>query len=221
MCRTQQANADNLTSDWEVSCESDPFANCLFKSWQATRLSVTASIHLRVSDGEKGRTRRDKETEREEADEKRDVRGSPVKSKWEIGVLWQLARFTFSFETNSDHRGSNFRNSSGEWLNEYWCFHHFGFNYMSHSAQSSFYSANLDWDPSRLSPIFHFPPLLLSSLHPISPFVEKKRKEKNLHVCDFLALQRMKPSFILIIAAQWIHAILATLFSISPNLHTA
>lgn len=117
--------------------------------------------------------------------------------------------------------GSNFRNSSGEWVNEYWCFHHFGFNYMSHSAQSSFYSANLDWDPSRLSPIFHFPPLLLSSLHPINPFVEKKRKEKNLHVCDFLALQRMKPSFILIIAAQWIHAILATLFSISPNLHTA
>lgn len=40
---------------------------------------------------------------------------------------------------------------------------------------SSLYSANLDWDPSRLSPIFHFPPLL-SSLHPISPFVEKKGK---------------------------------------------
>lgn len=86
--------------------------------------------------------------------------------------------FTFSFETSSDHHGSNFRNSSGKWLNEYWCFHHFGFNYMSHSAQSSFYSANLDWDPSRLSPIFHFPPLL-SSLHPISPFVEKKKGKKK------------------------------------------
>lgn len=50
---------------------------------------------------------------------------------------------------------------------------------MSHSAQSCFYSANLDWDPSRLSPIFHFPPFHLSSLHPISPFIEKKRKEKK------------------------------------------
>lgn len=92
---------------------------------------------------------------------------------------WCALRFTVSFETSSDHHGSNFRNSSGKWTNEYWCFHHFGFNYMSHSAQSSFYSANLDWDPSRLSPIFHFPPLLLSSLHPISPFVEKKEEGKK------------------------------------------
>lgn len=149
------------------------------------------------------------------------LKESPVKSKREIGVFSPKVWFTFSSQPSSDHPTSNFRNSSVGWLNECWCFHHFRFNYMSHSAQSSFYSANLDWDPSRLSPIFHFPPLLLSSLHPISPFVEKKRKEKNLHVCDFLALQRMKPSFILIIAAQWIHAILATLFSISPNLHTA
>lgn len=58
---------------------------------------------------------------------------------------------------------------------------------MSHSAQSSFYPANLDWDPSRLSPIFHFPPLLLSSLHHISPLCRKKEeREKTFMSVTFL-----------------------------------
>lgn len=45
---------------------------------------------------------------------------------------------------------------------------------MSHSAESYFYSANLDWDPSRLSPYLSFPsPPLFSASH--QPLCRKKK----------------------------------------------
>lgn len=60
---------------------------------------------------------------------------------------------------------------------------------MSHSAQSSFYSANLDWDPSRLSPYLSFPspPSLLSASHqPLCRKKEEGKKKKTFMSVTFL-----------------------------------
>lgn len=74
---------------------------------------------------QKQRERADKESRREKA--KIGVNGRRVAFNNGAGLPSALKPVSL-------HPSSNFWNSSGVWVNGCWCFHQFGFNYMSHSA---------------------------------------------------------------------------------------